>query len=205
VCTELRRAGHEAYSCDVLPCSGGHPEWHMQRDCVDVLDAGWDMIIAFPPCTHLCASGAMYWKQKRTDGRQQAAIDFVGRIASSDCPRIAIENPVGVLSAVWRKPDQIIQPWQFGDPFTKKTCLWLKGLLPLRATDVVEPTHMWCNSSSRTGPRKDGSRPKSSLKRANPWISGSTAALRHSKTFPGIAAAMASQWSARNDGGVPSH
>ena len=172
VTIELRRLGHEAYSCDVQPCSGGHPEWHLQVDALELLKMKWDMILAFPPCTHLAVSGARYFEQKRKDGRQQAAIDFFMRFANSDCPRIAIENPVGIMSTVWKKPDQIIQPWQFGHGETKKTCLWLKGLPPLIPTEIVEgrEQRIW-----KMPPSEDR-------------------AKNRAKTFPGIARAMAEQW-----------
>lgn len=172
VTIELRRIGHEAYSCDIEPCSGGHPEWHLQVDALELLKMKWDMILAFPPCTHLAVSGARYFEQKRKDGRQQAAIDFFMRFANSDCPRIAIENPVGIMSTVWKKPDQIIQPWQFGHGETKKTCLWLKGLPPLISTEIVEgrEQRIW-----KMPPSEDR-------------------AKNRAKTFPGIARAMAEQW-----------
>lgn len=172
VTIELRRIGHEAYSCDIGPCSGGHPEWHLQVDALELLKMKWDMILAFPPCTHLAVSGARYFEQKRKDGRQQAAIDFFMRFANSDCPRIAIENPVGIMSTVWKKPDQIIQPWQFGHGETKKTCLWLKGLPPLIPTEIVEgrEQRIW-----KMPPSEDR-------------------AKNRAKTFPGIARAMAEQW-----------
>ena len=172
VTIELRRLGHEAYSCDIEPCSGGHPEWHLQVDALELLKMKWDMILAFPPCTHLAVSGARYFEQKRKDGRQQAAIDFFMRFANSDCPRIAIENPVGIMSTVWKKPDQIIQPWQFGHGETKKTCLWLKGLPPLIPTEIVEgrEQRIW-----KMPPSEDR-------------------AKNRAKTFPGIARAMAEQW-----------
>lgn len=172
VTIELRRIGHEAYSCDIEPCSGGHPEWHLQVDALELLKMKWDMILAFPPCTHLAVSGARYFEQKRKDGRQQAAIDFFMRFANSDCPRIAIENPVGIMSTVWKKPDQIIQPWQFGHGETKKTCLWLKGLPPLIPTEIVEgrEQRIW-----KMPPSEDR-------------------AKNRAKTFPGIASAMAEQW-----------
>ena len=130
VTKELRRLGHEAYSCDLLPCGGGYPLWHIQVDALELLKMRWDMVLAFPPCTHLAVSGARYFAEKRKDGRQQAAIDFFMRFANCDCPRVAIENPVGIMSTHYRKPDQIIQPWQFGHGETKATCLWLKGLPP---------------------------------------------------------------------------
>ncbi len=196
VTKELRRLGHEAYSCDIIECSGGHPEWHIQGDALKLLDGDhhclfwtmdgvghitpkkWDMIIAFPPCTHLAVSGARYFAEKRADGRQQAAIDFFMEFANADCPRIAIENPVGIMSTQWRKPDQIIQPWQFGHGETKATCLWLKGLPLLTPTRIVEgrEQRVW---KMPPGPDR---------------------AKERSKTFPGIAKAMAEQWAGVCDG-----
>ena len=172
VTIELRRLGHEAYSCDIIPCSGGRPEWHLQQDVIPLLTQKWDMILAFPPCTHLAVSGARWFAAKRADGRQQNAINFFMRFANSDCPRIAIENPVGIMSTVWKKPDQIIQPWQFGHGETKKTCLWLKGLPPLIPTEIVEgrEQRIW-----KMPPSEDR-------------------AKNRAKTFPGIARAMAEQW-----------
>lgn len=172
VTIELRRLGHEAYSCDIIPCSGGHPEWHLQQDVIPLLQEDWDMIIAFPPCTHLAVSGARYFEQKRADGRQQQGIDFFMEIANADCPKIAIENPIGIMSSKWRKPDQIIQPWQYGHGETKATCLWLKGLPKLKPTNIVEgrEQRIW-----KMPPSED------------------RAKLR-SKTYPGIARAMAEQW-----------
>ena len=172
VTIEMRRLGHEAYSCDIEPCSGGHPEWHLQVDALELLKMKWDMILAFPPCTHLAVSGARYFEQKRKDGRQQAAIDFFMQFANADCSKIAIENPVGIMSTYYRKPDQIIQPWQFGHGETKKTCLWLKGLPPLISTEIVEgrEQRIW-----KMLPSEDR-------------------AKNRAKTFPGIARAMAEQW-----------
>lgn len=172
VTIELRRLGHEAYSCDIEPCSGGHPEWHLQVDAMELLKMKWDMILAFPPCTHLAVSGARYFEQKRKDGRKQAAIDFFMQFANADCSKIAIENPVGIMSTVWKKPDQIIQPWQFGHGETKKTCLWLKGLPPLVPTNIVDgrEQRIW-----KMPPSADR-------------------AKNRAKTFPGIAKAMAEQW-----------
>ena len=136
VTIELRRLGHEAYSCDIQECSGGHPEWHIMQDVLPLLngnctfqtadlythtiDGRWDMIIAFPPCTDLAVSGARHFAKKRADGRQQASIDFFMKFANAHCDMIAIENPVGIMSTRFRKPDQIINPWQFGHPETKK-------------------------------------------------------------------------------------
>ena len=172
VTIELRKLGHEAYSCDLEPCSGGHPEWHLQQDVLTLLTQDWDMIIAFPPCTHLAVSGARWFPEKRASGEQQAAIDFFMAFVNARCDKIAIENPVGIMSSHYRKPDQIIQPWQFGHGEVKATCLWLKGLPKLMPTDVVQgrEAKVW-----RMPPSKD------------------RAKLR-SKTFPGIAIAMATQW-----------
>ena len=186
VTKELRALGHEAYSCDILPESGGHPEWHIQEDVVEVLKQHWDMIIAFPPCTHLASSGAAWFEAKRADGRQQAAIDFFMLFANHPCEKIAIENPVGIMSTKYRKPDQIIQPWQFGDGYSKKTCLWLKGLPQLEATDVVDPGEMITYESGRVMPKWY----------ADAWkLSPAERSKARSKTFPGIAHAMATQWS----------
>ena len=175
VCTEMRHLGHEAYSCDIIPCSGGHPEWHLQVDALELLKMQWDMIIAFPPCTNLAVSGARYFKEKQEDGRQQASIEFFMKFANADCKRIAIENPVGIMSTRYRKPDQIIQPWQFGHGETKATCLWLKGLPKLKPTDIVtgREQRIW---KMPPGPER--------------------AKIRR-KTYPGIARAMAEQWAGK--------
>lgn len=172
VTKELRRLGHEAYSCDLLPCGGGQPLWHIQVDALELLKIKWDMVLAFPPCTHLAVSGARYFAEKRKDGRQQAAIDFFMRFANCDCPRVAIENPVGIMSTHYRKPDQIIQPWQFGHGETKATCLWLRGLPPLKPTNIVEgrEQRVW-----RMPPGPDR-------------------AKMRARTYAGIARAMAEQW-----------
>ncbi len=188
VCKAFRALGHEAYSCDIEPCSGGHSEWHIRGNVLPLLNGGctfhtmdgqkhtipgdWDMILAFPPCTHLAASGARYFEQKRRDGRQQAAVEFFMQFVNADCPRVAIENPVGIMSTRYRKPDQIIQPWQFGHGETKATCLWLKGLPLLKPTNIVNgrEARVW-----RMPPGPDRAR-------------------QRSKTYPGIAAAMAEQW-----------
>ena len=175
VCTEMRRLGHLAYSCDIIPCSGGHPEWHLQVDALEMLKMRWDMIIAFPPCTNLAVSGARHFKEKQADGRQQASIEFFMQFANADCKKIAIENPVGIMSTRYRKPDQIIQPWQFGHGETKSTCLWLKGLPKLQPTDIVKgrEQRIW---KMPPGPERTKLR---------------------SKTYPGIARAMAEQWAGK--------
>ena len=181
----FRALGHEAYSCDILPASGGYTQWHIQNDVVEVLKDQWDMIIAFPPCTHLASSGAAWFEAKRADGRQQQAIDFFMIFANHPCEKIAIENPVGIISSYYRKPNQIIQPWQFGDSYSKRTCLWLKGLPNLVPTDVVDPGEMVTFDSGRTMPKWY----------ADAWkLSSGDRSKARSKTFPGIAEAMAKQW-----------
>lgn len=191
VTKELRKLGHEAYSCDILPCSGGHPEWHLQQDVIPLLKEKWDMIIAFPPCTHLAVSGARHFEQKIKDGRQQQGIDFFVQFVNADCPRIAIENPIGIMSTKYRKPDQIIQPWMFGDKYTKSTCLWLKGLPKLKPTNIVEHGEYfeWVDKKGRKKRQ-----PKwfyEALKKAK---TSEERSIIRSKTFPGIAEAMATQW-----------
>lgn len=181
VCKAFRALGHEAYSCDILPASGGHPEWHIQKDVVPLLVLDWDMIIAFPPCTHLAVSGAAHFAKKRADGRQKEGIDFFMLFANAKCPRIAIENPVGIMSTVWRKPDQIIHPWMFGHPEQKTTCLWLRGLPNLIPTQDMKEQMMKL--------------PKNRRERIHYIAPSSTRSVERSKTFQGIADAMADQWS----------
>jgi hypothetical protein len=185
VTIELRKIGIEAFSCDILPCSGGYPEWHLQRDVIPLLKENWDMIIAFPPCTHLAVSGAAWFEEKRKDGRQRQGIDFFMLFTDLSCKRVAIENPVGIMSNLYRKPDQYIQPYQFGDSFSKKTCLWLKGLPLLEPTQIVDKGKDITFLSGKTMPL---------------WYADSYKLPREerakirSKTFPGIARAMANQW-----------
>ena len=202
VCKEFRKLGHEAYSCDILDCSGGHPEWHIKKDILEVINQGWDMMIAFPPCTHLTVSGARHFEQKRKDGRQQQGIDFFMAMINAPIEKIAVENPVGIMSTIYRKPDQIIQPYYFGDPFQKTTCLWLKNLKPLYYN--LEPT-IFDNNVTATKDKgefvefvsKKGAKKRQpkwyfdALKNAKTKEERST--LR-SKTFPGIAKAMADNW-----------
>lgn len=196
VTKEFRRLGHEAYSCDIEPCSGGHPEWHIQGDVTPVLKEKWDMIIAFPPCTYLTVTGNRWFNiekygekaLKRIEDRKEA-IKFFMMFANADCPKIVIENPVGVISTKWRKPDQIIHPWQFGDPFEKKTCLWLKGVEPLIPTNVVIPPDRVEFGSGKSMPKWY----------ADAWrLPKKDRAKMRSKTFPGIAKAMAEQWVGNN-------
>jgi hypothetical protein len=191
VCIEFRKLGHEAFSCDILPCSGGHPEWHYQCDIFDVLLNGWDMLIAFPPCTDLASSGARWFKEKRSDGRQQKSIEFFLQIAEYPIEYIAVENPVGIMSNIFRKPDQIIQPWQFGTPETKATCLWLDNLPALKPTNIVEPDFMRKPDGTYYLDKKGKKYSRIHfMSRNNP-----DRAKERSKTYPGIAQAMAIQWS----------
>lgn len=172
VCKAFRERGHEAYSCDLQACSGGHPEWHFKCDVFSVMGfADWDLVIAFPPCTDLAVSGARWFPEKQRDGSQKRAIEFFKAFTHWD-GKFCIENPIGIMSTHYRKPDQIIQPWQFGHGETKATCLWLNGLPKLVPTDIVEGRE---NRIHRMAPSKD------------------RAKLR-SKTYLGIAKAMAEQW-----------
>ena len=219
VTKELRALGHEAYSCDIEECSGGHPEWHIMEDVIPLLNGNcsfrvqdategkktiwdrWDMIIAFPPCTHLAVSGARHFEGKRADGRQRESIEFFCKFLSADCERISIENPVNIISGDYIpkwfpdlaekynlpiKPTQIIQPYEFGDPHKKTTCLWLKGLPKLQATNIVEPklVSYIC---------KSGKKVTFGEYMVRGFENGDRAKHR-SKTFPGIAKAMAEQW-----------
>ena len=192
VTIELRKLGHEAYSCDIEPCSGGHPEWHLQQDVVPLLKEKWDMIIAFPPCTYLSNAGAcrLYPHKGQLDmERYQKGLEgkaFFMQFYNAGCPKIAIENPVSSTVFQMPKHTQEIQPYQFGHPYTKKTRLWLKGLPPLKPTDEVKPIGPYCPAG--TG-RKDRSK-YGSAKRGED-------AKNRSKTFPGIAKAMAEQWGAQ--------
>lgn len=188
VTKELRRLGHEAFSCDIDPCSGGHPEWHLQEDVTPLLKQRWDMIIAFPPCTHLAVSGAAWFEQKRKDGRQQAAIDFFMLFVNAECERIAIENPVGIMSTIYKKPSQIVQPYEYGHMEQKKTCLWLKGLPLLQPTNNVYAQMMEL--------------PKNKRERLHYLPPSPERAKLRSKTFPGIAKAMAEQWAGANKEGL---
>lgn len=162
------KAGHDAVSCDLLPTESRGP--HYTGNVLDILNDGWDLMIAHPPCTYLCVSGARWWANRQSE--QKAAIEFVLTLARAPIKRIAIENPIGILSSVWRKPTQIIQPWQFGHGETKATCLWLKNLKPLSATRVVSGRE---NKIHRASPNKDR------------W-------KIRSLTYQGIADAMADQW-----------
>ena len=187
VCKAFRALGHEAYSCDIEPCSGGHPEWHLQCDALEMLKLPWDMILAFPPCTYLSNAGAkhLFRGGKLNQERYQKGLKakaFFMEFLNADCPHICVENPVS--SRIYEMPPctQEIQPYQFGHPVTKKTRLWLKGLPPLTPTDVVEPQ---CNCHE-----------------AGTWFmkGGTDRQKNRAKTFPGIAKAMAEQWGGICDG-----
>lgn len=230
VTKEFRRLGHEAYSCDIIECSGGHPEWHIHGDVLKVLNpypiqiakddvrmgiefytnygqnthtiwGKWDMIIAFPPCTHLAVSGARHFEKKRADGRQREGIEFFCQFLNADCERIAIENPVGIISGDYipkhfpdlaekyglpKKPTQIIQPYEYGHAAKKTTCLWLKGLPNLSSTNVVEPDLVQYTC-------KSGKIVTFGANMVHGFKSDERAKAR-SKTFPGVAKAMAEQW-----------
>lgn len=216
VTKELRKLGHDAFSCDVIECSGGHPEWHIMQDVLPLLNGKcdfetmngdkylicgkWDMILAFPPCTHLAVSGAAWFEKKRADGRQREGIEFFCQFLKADCDKVAIENPVGIIAGDYvpkwfpdlatkynlpQKPTQKIHPWQFGDEFEKTTCLWLKGLPGLTPTKIVGKGEFTVHKSGKKKPK---------------WFADAfrlppeERAKVRSKTFPGIAHAMATQW-----------
>lgn len=174
--------GHEAMSCDLLPTEKPGP--HYQGDVRDVLNYPWDLMIAHPPCTHLSVSGARYFEEKRLDGRQQAAASFFMLLAKADIPMICIENPVCIMATLWRKPDQIIQPWMFGHPESKSTCLWLKGLEPLKATNILPPPESgrWENQTPSGQNRLPPSEDRWKIR---------------AKTYLGIAEAMVEQWTGK--------
>lgn len=197
VCLEFRNLGHEAYSADTLECSGLHPEWHIQGDVLKIIDEGWDMMIAFPPCTHLAVSGARHFEQKKKDGRQQQGIDFFMKMINAPIPKIAVENPIGIMSTKFRKPNQIIHPYHFGDPYSKSTCLWLKGLPPLLYNKKNENKKQ--KELAFAGLPNEVDKGEfvtfSSGKRMAKWYNEASGnGHLRSKTFPGIAKAMASQW-----------
>lgn len=215
VTIELRKLGHNAFSCDVEPCSGGHPEWHIQSDVLPLIngccsfytvddtkhdiDSKWDVLIAFPPCTYLTSAGTRHYslkcnppeKVKAREREREKAVQFFMEFVNADCDKIAVENPVGYMNTHFRKPNQIIHPYYFGDPYVKRTCLWLKNLPELLPTNILEkPEPMYiCQGEKCKG-------------KAIGWcegIKGTTGgqkgrAKARSKTFPGIAKAMAEQW-----------
>lgn len=220
VCTAFRKLGHKAFSCDILPCSGGHPEWHFCHDIATVLDKSdltlengtkaqingdWDLMVAHPPCTYLAVSGAQWYyhpedkdlpiEKRRPHPKfptrakdREEGIAFFLSLANAPIKRIAVENPIGIMSSRWRKPDQVIQPYMFGDPYSKSTCLWLKNLKPLHPSKETTDKGEWIVLGSG--------------KKLPKWYSDaltkshSTEERRtmRSKTFPGIARAIAEQW-----------
>lgn len=195
----FRERGHESYSCDLLPTEG-NPEWHFQEDILTVLEREpFDLGIFHPPCTHLSSSGARWFAQKRADGRQQQGIDFFMRLVEAPVKKWVIENPVGIMSRLYRKPDQIIQPWQFGHPESKATCLWLQGLPTLIPTKICDP--VWHENLTAKGKKtaKNHNRPQVRWENQTPSgqnklpPSADRGKLR-SITYAGIAAAMADQW-----------
>jgi len=187
VTIEFRKLGFQAYSNDTQECSGGHSEWHLQMDTFQAIEfLKPDCIIAFPPCTHLAVSGARHFEAKRADGRQQAAIDFFMKIARQNVEFIAIENPIGIMSKVWRKPNQIIQPYWFGEPERKSTCLWLKNLPHLKPTNMVEPELITTPSGDKL----------SKWHYDSYQLKNEDKSKMRSKTFSGVAKAMATQWGA---------
>lgn len=232
VCKAFREKGHEAYSCDLVECSGGHPEWHIKGDALSVLNpkdinvtmpldqmqhivygikfetmdgkqhfinGKWDLIIAHPPCTYFSNATMVNlgrkdkpdvfneeWKKRFYENRDKA-FEFAMKIWNADCEKIAMENVVGYLSTHFRKPSQYIEPYLFGDPWKKKTCLWLKNLPPLQETDVVTPTGKWVRHHLKKKNDLDGYA-----------VAGKYSAKERSKTFNGIAKAMADQWGSQN-------
>ena len=235
VTIELRRLGHEAYSCDIIECSGGHPEWHIMQDVLKIInpewydgrygitpsisfctmdgdyhqfDGKWDMIIAFPPCTHLAVSGAAWFEKKREDGRQREGIEFFCKFLKANCDRVAIENPVGIISGDYIpkwfpdlaekynlpiKPTQVVQPFEYGHAAKKTTCLWLRGLPPLTPTNVVDPGEFYMHNGKKYSKGASADMARDENGKIISWNDPRTAKIR-SKTFPGIAKAMAEQW-----------
>lgn len=229
VCKAFREKGHEAYSCDIIDCSGGHPEWHIKGDVLPLLNRTengnngwhyiyfstvdgeehyiekWDMIIAFPPCTHLATSGAAHFEKKRKDGRQREGIEFFCQFLKADCDKIIIENPVGIISGDYikthfpdlcekyglpKKPTQIIHPWYFGDNYSKKTCLWEIGVPPLVPEVTEEPEMDYFEWTDKNGKKKRQARWYYEALKLPP----AERAKVRSKTFEGVARAMAEQW-----------
>lgn len=212
VTIELRKLGHESFSCDILECSGGHPEWHILGDALITLRGGivttmdgkehdvgtWDLLIAHPPCTYLTVTGNRWFNISRYGEKaiqrykdREEAADFFMRFVKCSIPKVAVENPIGYMSTAYQKPTQIIHPYMFGDPARKATCLWLKGLPKLTPTDIVEPDIIRYKNGNGTD---------------SPWhmetmkLPPAERAKARSKTFPGIAKAMAEQWAGENKG-----
>lgn len=193
---KFRAKGFEAYSCDIIDCSGGHPEWHLKQDVTPLLKERWDLVIAHPPCTHLSVSGAKHFKNKRESGVQLDAIHFFMECLNANSDKLCVENPIGIISGNYIKKhypqlcekynlpikqSQIIQPYQFGDPYQKSTCLWLKNLPKLKHTKIVDKGEMHITPSGKVLPK---------------WYSNcKNRKVNRSKTFNGIAEAIVNQWS----------
>lgn len=208
VCKAFRERGHEAFSCDIQKCSGGHPEWHIQGDVLQIIngycdfitqggvweniDSEWDLVIAHPPCTDLAVSGARWFPEKQKDFRQQKACVFFMQMMLNSAKRVAVENPVGIMSSCFRKPDQVVQPYEYGHPDRKATCLWLKNLPLLKPTNQIEPNikRYRCKSGKIVSFSADYG-----------FGFGDENKRRRSKTYTGIAKAMAEQWG-RLDGNM---
>lgn len=219
VCKAFRERGHEAYSADIQKCSGGHPEWHILGDVLPiingrcefktmdgkthVIDGKWDLMIAHPPCTYLTVSGNRWFNEERYGDKakerkkeRKKAVEFFKKFDMADCDRIAIENPIGYMSTHYKKESQIVQPYFFGDPVRKATCLWLKNLPCLTPTNMVEPQLIHNNGTSYSGAAWAA---KDDRGKTIAWNDPRTKVIR-SKTFPGLAEAMADQWSNCNSG-----
>ena len=209
VCIAFRERGWEAYSCDIEPCSGGHPEWHIQQDVLPLINGDcefdtfdgehhvirgeWDLLICHPPCTYLCSLGTVWFAEKypleqrlKRKKNQEDAVNFFMIFVNAKCDHVAIENPVGIMSTRYKKPSQYIQPYEYGHPFTKKTCLWLKGLNTLVPTNIVEPSGgHWVSAGIKNRESQNKAVNKSGVGKSK---------KNRSKTFEGIAQAMADQW-----------
>lgn len=190
----FRKLGYNAFSCDLLPCTGEHPEWHYQEDMFEVIkrEPKFDLMIAFPPCTDLAVSGARHFERKIADGSQAKSIQFFMDVMNVNIEKIVVENPIGIMSRLYRKPDQIIQPWQFGDKAQKSTCLWLKNLNKLEPTDIVEKGEFY-EFISKKGEKKR--MPMWYYKALQEAKTPEQRRTLRSKTFQGIADAMAAQFS----------
>lgn len=194
VTIELRKLGHEAYSNDIVDCTGGHPEWHIKDDCLKIAydnSYDWDMMIAFPPCTDLSVSGARHFERKKADGSQQRSIQFFLDVINAPIEKIAVENPIGIMSGIYKKPNQIIQPYWFGDKAQKSTCLWLKNLPNLVPTNIVDKGEFF-EFVSKKGEKKK--MPMWYYKALQDAKTPEQRRTLRSKTFKGIAEAMAEQW-----------
>ena len=209
VCVAFRQHGWEAYSCDIIDCSGGHPEYHIKQDVLPLLNGNcdfetcdgvkhhidrWNMLIAHPPCTELCSAGQHWFSRGIKDPQmREDAVDFFRRFINADCEHIAVENPIGIMSTRYRKPDCVVQPWQFGHPETKATCLWLKNLPSLVPTNIIKkPEGGWENQQISNG-KYTGFKNYDENGKILAWNDPRTKVIR-SRTYIGIAEAMAEQW-----------